>query len=217
MLADAQTGGRGQAGKVWISPPGRNLYVSLLLRPSLTPAQAPLISLLAGVAVADTIRQEGARCGLKWPNDVLIHGRKVAGILTEMESYRNVVQFVVVGIGINVNMTPAELDRDLGPIASTATSLRATLQHEIGREVFLARLLGSLEEWYARFCAEGSHTLLEAWEARSLMQGRRITARTPEVTCEGTAVGINQAGYLLVRRADGTLLALPSAEVRFLD
>lgn len=217
VLADAQTGGRGQAGKVWISPPERNLYVSLLLRPPLPPTQASLISLLAGVALVDTICQEGVQCGLKWPNDVLIHGRKVAGILAEMESYHNVVQFVVVGIGINVNMTPAELDRDLGPIASTATSLRATLGHEVGREVFLASLLESLEGWYERFCNQGSAILLEAWEARSLMQGRRIIARTPEVTWEGIAVGINPAGYLMLRRPDGSFITLTSAEVRFLD
>jgi BirA family biotin operon repressor/biotin-[acetyl-CoA-carboxylase] ligase len=91
------------------------------------------------------------------------------------------------------------------------------LGRELSREVFLANLLGSLEGWYERFCTQGSSILLEAWEARSLMQGRRITARTPEVTWEGTAVGLNPSGYLLLRRPDGSLITLTSAEVRFLD
>jgi BirA family biotin operon repressor/biotin-[acetyl-CoA-carboxylase] ligase len=217
VLADAQTGGRGQGSKVWISPPERNLYVSLLLRPSLAPAQGPLISLVAAVALVDTLRQEGIACGIKWPNDVLIHARKVAGILTEMELQGDVVQFVVVGIGVNVNMTPGELDRELGPIAPTATSLQATLGHEMSREVLLASLLGSLEHWYERFCTEGSAPLLEAWQARSLMPGRRVSARTPDALWEGTVVGITQAGHLLLRDVDGAQRTLTSAEVRFLD
>ncbi len=117
VLADEQTAGRGQADKVWISPPQRNLYVSLLLRPLITPAQAPLLSLLAAVALVDTLRQEGAVCGIKWPNDVLIQQRKVAGILTEMETHQDAVRFVVVGIGVNVNMTEADLDEHLGSVA----------------------------------------------------------------------------------------------------
>jgi BirA family biotin operon repressor/biotin-[acetyl-CoA-carboxylase] ligase len=217
VLADAQTAGRGQAGKVWFSPPERNVYVSILLRPPLAPAQASLISLLAAVAVVATLQQEGAACGIKWPNDVLLHQRKVAGILTEMETHREAVQFVVVGIGINVNMTQAELDRDLGPIAPTATSMAAALGREVCREALLAALMASLERWYDRFRTEGALALHAAWEARSLMRGRRVSARTPEASWEGMAEGIDQTGRLLLRCDEGTLVALASAEVRFLD
>ena len=217
VLADAQTAGRGQAGKVWISPPERNVYVSILLRPPLIPAQAPLISLLAAVAVVDILQREGAACGIKWPNDVLLHHRKVAGILTEMETHRDAVQFVVVGIGINVNMAQAELDRCLGPIAPTATSMAAALGREICREALLAILMESLEGWYDRFRTEGALALHDAWEARSVMCGRRVSARSPEASWEGIAEGIDQAGRLLLRRDGGALVVLTSAEVRFLD
>lgn len=131
VLADEQTAGRGQAEKVWISPPQRNLYVSVLLRPLIAPAQAPLLSLLAAVALVDALRQEGAVCGIKWPNDVLIQQRKVAGILTEMETHQDAVRFVVVGIGVNVNMTEADLEAHLGSVAQPATSLQVSLGREL--------------------------------------------------------------------------------------
>jgi BirA family biotin operon repressor/biotin-[acetyl-CoA-carboxylase] ligase len=217
VLADAQTAGRGQSDKAWISPPRCNLYVSVLLRPSIAPMQAPLISLLAAVALVDTLAQEGAVCGIKWPNDVLIRQRKVAGILTEMETHHDVVQFVVVGIGVNVNMTREELQAYLGPIAETATSLRVSLGRELSREGLLAALMGNLEQWYNRFITHGGTILQEAWEARSVMHGRRISASTTETTWEGTAEGIDPGGRLRLRQDDGTLVTLRSAAVRFQD
>jgi BirA family biotin operon repressor/biotin-[acetyl-CoA-carboxylase] ligase len=217
VLSDEQTAGRGQADKVWISPPRRNLYVSVLLRPVIAPAQAPLLSLLAAVGLVDTLCEEGAVCGIKWPNDVLIQQRKVAGILTEMETHQDAVQFVVVGIGINVNMTQEDLENHLGSVAQPATSLQVSLGGEISREALLAALMGNLEAWYSRFTSQGETVLQAAWEARSLMHGRRIHARTPGATWEGTAEGIDQAGRLRLRQADGTLIVLTSAEVRFMD
>jgi BirA family transcriptional regulator, biotin operon repressor / biotin---[acetyl-CoA-carboxylase] ligase len=217
VFADAQTAGRGQAGKVWISPSQRNLYVSILLRPPIAPTQAPLMSLLAAVALVDTLRREGMVCGIKWPNDVLIRGRKVAGILTEMEMARDIIQFVVVGIGINVNMTQEEIERYLGSIAHTATSLQVALGRKIGREPLLAALMASLEHWYERFSSEGAEALHAAWEARSLMHGRRVSARTHDTAWQGVAEGINQAGHLILRQDDGAVVVLTSAEVRFID
>jgi len=217
ILADQQTAGRGQADKVWISPSGCNLYVSILLRPSIAPTQAPLISLLAAVALVDALRQQGVVCGIKWPNDVQIQRHKVAGILAELELRQETVEFVVVGIGVNVNMTQEALQNHLGPIAPTATSVQIALGHEIPREALLADLLVSLEQWYTRLITHGEMGLQEAWEARSVMHGRRITAQTTTAIWQGTAEGIDQAGRLQLRRDDGVLLTLTSAEVRFLD
>jgi BirA family transcriptional regulator, biotin operon repressor / biotin---[acetyl-CoA-carboxylase] ligase len=217
VLADEQTAGRGQADKAWISPPRRNLYVSTLLRPSIDPAQAPWLSLLAAVALVDTLSQEGAACGIKWPNDVLIQQRKVAGILTEMETHQDAVQFVVVGIGVNVNMTQEDLEHHLGSVAQPATSLQVSLGCEISREELLAALMGGLEAWYSRFITQGETVLQAAWEARSLMHGRRIRARTAGATWEGTAESIDQTGRLQLRQDDGASVLLTSAEVRFLD
>jgi len=217
VLADAQTAGRGQAGKVWISPPGRNLYVSILLRPSIAPTQAPLLSLLTAVALVDTLRQEGVVCGIKWPNDVLIHGRKVAGILTETELAGDTLAFVVVGIGVNVNMTQEELERYLGSTAYPATSLQVALGRRACREPLLASLMTSLEHWYERFTREGEGALHAAWESRSLMRGRRISARMQDTAWQGVAEGITQAGHLMLRQDNGSAVVLASAEVRFID
>jgi BirA family biotin operon repressor/biotin-[acetyl-CoA-carboxylase] ligase len=217
ILADRQTAGRGQADKVWISPPRCNLYVSMLLRPSIAPTQAPLISLLVAIALVDALRQQGVVCGIKWPNDVLIHRHKVAGILAELELHQETVEFVVVGIGVNVNMTQETLQHHLGPIAQTATSVQIALGHEIPRETLLADLLARLEQWYTRLITHGETGLQEAWEARSVMHGRRITAQTTTATWQGTAEGIDQAGHLLLRCDNGDLLTLTSAEVRFLN
>ena len=217
ILADQQTAGRGQADKVWISPPQCNLYVSILLRPLIAPTQAPLLSLLTAVALVDTLRQQGAECGIKWPNDVLIRRRKVAGILAEMELYQDNLAFVVVGIGVNVNMTQSARQKYLGPIAHTATSVQIALGHAIPREVLLAALMGNLERWYQRLITHGATGLQPAWEARSVMHGRRITAQTTDATWQGIAEGIDQAGRLRLRRDDGVLLTLTSAEVRFRD
>jgi BirA family biotin operon repressor/biotin-[acetyl-CoA-carboxylase] ligase len=189
----------------------------VLLRPALAPAQAPLISLLTAVALVDTLRQQGAVCGIKWPNDIIIRRRKVAGILTEMEARYEAVQFVVVGVGVNVNMTQAALEERLGSVAQTATSLQVALGREISREALLAAFMGSLEVWYDRFITQGQVILQEAWEARSLMHGRRIRAQTLGSIWEGTAEGIDDIGRLQLRQDDGALVVLTSAEVRFLD
>jgi BirA family transcriptional regulator, biotin operon repressor / biotin---[acetyl-CoA-carboxylase] ligase len=217
VLADEQTEGRGQGNKVWISPPRCHLYVSVLLRPSIALSQAPLISLLAAMALVDTLRQEGAVCGIKWPNDVLIQGRKVAGILAEMETHHDAVQFVVLGIGVNVNMTQQELAEHLGPIAPTATSVRVSLGRELSREGLLATLMEHLEQWYNQFIMHGETGLPEAWEARSAMHGRRLRAQTIQATWEGTVEGIDRAGRLRLRQDDGALVTLTSADVRFVD
>jgi BirA family biotin operon repressor/biotin-[acetyl-CoA-carboxylase] ligase len=217
VLADEQTTGRGQAGKAWLSPPERNLLVSILLRPSIAPAQAPLMSLLAAVAVVDTLQRQGVACGIKWPNDVLIRGRKVAGILTELELHDDAVQFVVLGIGLNVNMTQVDLVRHLGAVAPTATSLQVVLAREVDREALLAALLASLEQWYETFDTGGAEAICAAWEARSLMRQRRLRAKTAETTWQGVAEGITRLGHLRLRRDDGELVVLTSAEVRFSD
>jgi BirA family transcriptional regulator, biotin operon repressor / biotin---[acetyl-CoA-carboxylase] ligase len=123
----------------------------------------------------------------------------------------------VVGVGVNVNMTQENLEDRLGSVAQPATSLRIALGRELSREALLADLMASLETWYDRFISQGGTVLQEAWEARSLMRGRRIRAQTGDINQEGTAEHIDQTGRLQLRHDDGTLVALTSAEVRFLD
>lgn len=180
VVADSQTAGRGRLGRSWVSPPGTNLYLSLVLRPPLQPAQAPLLCLAAAVGVAEA-------CGalIKWPNDVLApDGRKVAGILAELQAEVDALRFVVLGIGVNVNHAPPDVP------AASVSELRGAPQDR-------AALLGELVAAVERRCAQvgpDSPALLAAWRARSMTLGHRV--RVGDV--EGVAVDVRSDGALLL-------------------
>src|SRR5512141_155286 len=152
VVAESQTAGRGRRGRAWASPPGRNLYVSVVLRPELPPSRAAELTLLASVAVCQAVRQAGVTAGIKWPNDLVSRGRKLAGILTELAADPDRVQWVVLGIGINVNLRLEDLPDDLRPIA---TSLAIARGEPVPRTLFAAAVLTALEEWLDRHAEEG--------------------------------------------------------------
>ncbi len=196
VFADCQTGGRGRLQRVWQSPPGCNLYASLLLRPAITPADAARITLTAGVAVAEMISNfcpEGV--GLKWPNDVFIRGRKVCGILTEMKTAGSAIDVVVVGIGLNVNMAVEDFDPTH---RHTATSLREETGRNISREDAAFLLCDSFEKWYQIFLGEGFACVRKQWLARSGMTGSRVRVLFQGEVQEGVVVGIDLDGALLL-------------------
>ncbi|MDP1990961.1 MAG: biotin--[acetyl-CoA-carboxylase] ligase [Syntrophales bacterium] len=196
VFADCQTRGRGRLQRVWQSPPGCNLYVSLLLRPAIPPADAARITLAAGVAVAEMITvfcPEGV--GLKWPNDVLIRGRKVCGILTEMKTTGNALDVVVVGIGLNVNMAVEDFDP---AYRETATSLREETGRSFSREDAAFLLCDSFEKWYQIFLHEGFARVREQWLARSGIMGSRVRVLFQGEAQEGVVVGIDLDGALLL-------------------
>jgi BirA family biotin operon repressor/biotin-[acetyl-CoA-carboxylase] ligase len=211
VLAESQTAGRGRLGRRWHSPAGVNLYCTVVLRPSRSPAVVPQIGLVAGVAVADAIRDTiGRPAGVKWPNDVLIAGRKVAGILTEMEGEAERVAFVLVGIGVNVNLDPAALPPDL---AGQATSLRAVTGAAIDRVAFTAGLLHALEARYGQFLAGGFAAIRPAFEATALLTGRAVRVSGPDTTVEGRVVGVDDEGALLLERDGGGTARVVAGEV----
>ncbi|MBU2055309.1 MAG: biotin--[acetyl-CoA-carboxylase] ligase [Proteobacteria bacterium] len=196
VLADCQTAGRGRLHRAWQSPPGCNLYASLLIRPEIDPADAPQLTLMAGVAAEETLSAlcpEGV--GLKWPNDVLIRGRKVCGILTELRMAGGAVAAVVVGIGVNVNMPRADFDP---AYRETATSLREETGQEQSREEVAFRLCESFEKWYETFRCEGFSPVREDWLARSEMPGRRVRVLFRDEAQEGRVIGIDHDGALLI-------------------
>jgi BirA family biotin operon repressor/biotin-[acetyl-CoA-carboxylase] ligase len=211
VIAESQTAGRGRLGRRWHSPPGVNLYCTVVLRPHRSPAVVPQIGLVAAVAVADAIRDTiGRSAELKWPNDVLIDGCKVAGILTEMEGEAERVAFVLVGIGVNVNLDPAALPQEL---AGQATSLRAVAGAALDRVAFTARLLGALEARYGRFLAGGFAAIRPAFEATALLTGRAVRVSGPDATVEGRVVGVDDEGALLVERDGGARVRVVAGEV----
>jgi BirA family biotin operon repressor/biotin-[acetyl-CoA-carboxylase] ligase len=214
VTADVQTQGRGRQGRSWYSPPGENLYLSLLLRPELPPMRAPFLTLCAGVALAEaalhTLRRETgmnaepATVKLKWPNDLLLASsgqslRKAGGILTEMVCSGGRIDFVVIGIGCNVNSLrfPDEL---------TATSLRQVLglgQPPLLLPSFASELLSQLQLWYERFLTAGTDAVLRAFEGHAAYLGEAtpITVRSGEQQLTGCALGLDTDGALLVQDA----------------
>jgi len=198
VLADRQTAGRGRLQRVWQSPPGCNLYMSVILHPVVAPQDIPQITLLAGVAVAEAIAAVSpADVGIKWPNDVRIGDRKVCGILTEMRTDEGRVA-VVIGIGLNMNMARSDFDpghRD------TATSLREETGRDHSREDMVVSLCERLERWYETFLHAGFAPVRDGWLARSQMAGKRVRVLFRDEVQEGVVEGIDRDGALLL--ADG--------------
>ncbi len=206
VAADAQTGGRGRFGRRWESPPGKNLYVSLILRPPIEPPEAPRLTLVAAIALAAAVEEAaGLAVMLKWPNDLFIGGRKAAGILAEMAADPDVLQHVVVGVGLNVNAGEDDFPEEL---RARATSLRIETGRTFRRIALLAGFLARFEADCRRYVAEGFGALRPEWTARSLLDGKRVRLALRGREEEGTAEGIDASGALLFR-PDGAPSAVP--------
>jgi BirA family biotin operon repressor/biotin-[acetyl-CoA-carboxylase] ligase len=207
FIADTQSSGRGRFGRSWHSPAGENLYVSFVLRPSLSPSAAPLVTLAAGLAVADAVAPlvPGRTVALKWPNDVLVDDRKVAGILAEAQLSDARASWIVVGIGINVRTAefPAE-------IATRATSLALAGASNLDRGALFVALATALSARIEMLCAHGARPIIEDLAARDALRGRPITIDG----APATALGIAEDGALRIRRPDGSETTILAGEVR---
>lgn len=198
VVAEKQTAGRGRRGKVWESPLGTGIWMSLVLRPQIAPAEASVLTLLCGLATAEAIEAEtGLSAGIKWPNDILINGKKAVGILTEMDCEMSEVHFVIPGIGINVNTAsfPPE-------IADIATSLYLECGKTVSRRRLVHKVLERLEEHYETFLRTGSFAaMLEDYRKLCITLGKEVhvLGREPFFA---EALDITPEGELLVRRAD---------------
>ena len=198
VIADAQRRGRGRLGRSWASPTGKNLYLSALLRCTLPPERLAQIGLLAGVATCETVHEW---CGaeIKWPNDVLAGGRKVAGILTEMDGSGG-QRVVVLGIGVNLNAELADFPDEL---RDKAGSLRLASGVPIDRGRFAAQLLAALEARYEQWQRDGFAPIATAWRGLSPLVGRHIRVQEPGAIVEGTVIDLSDDGALRLRLADG--------------
>jgi BirA family biotin operon repressor/biotin-[acetyl-CoA-carboxylase] ligase len=210
VLAEEQTAGRGRAGRSWHSERGAGLYVTVLLRPKLSPVQAPLLTMLAGLSAHTAVlAQTGLAAELKWPNDLLIHGKKLGGILTEMHAEPNAVRFVIVGIGINVNQ-----EKFPGELAGTATSLRRETGRAQPRLELLVKLLSQFETDYNRYVREGAPYVVQRFElVSSFANGRRVRVDTGAETYLGVTDGLSPEGLLIVKRDSGVSGAVIAGDV----
>lgn len=200
VVAEAQTAGRGRRGRSWASPPRRNLYFSVVLRPDLPPVRAPELTLVGSVALCDALRQAGVDAGIKWPNDLLASGKKIAGILTELAAEPDRVSWVVLGAGVNVNARREDFPEE---VRDEATSILLERGQAAPRALFAAACFTSLESWLDRHDEEGFGPIREAWRARSVTLGREVAVSVDGRELVGTAEDIDETGALLVRTAHG--------------
>lgn len=207
VLAEQQTAGRGRLARRWLASPGACLIMSLILRPRIAPSDAFALTILAGNATARTIQAAtGLPCQLKWPNDVLVQGRKLVGILCETSASGDQLDWAILGIGLNVN-----LDTAIYPeIAATATSVAQELGHTFPRLPLLARLLVELEADYFRLRREGLAPIRSEWRGRLATLGQWVSVE--EGAHHGLAEDVDDGGALLVRQADGTLRRITAGD-----
>jgi BirA family biotin operon repressor/biotin-[acetyl-CoA-carboxylase] ligase len=217
VLAESQTAGHGRAGKPWFSPPGVNLHASILLRPDVRPAAAGVHSFVASLALADAIRELGLAPAIKWPNDVLVTRRKVAGTLAEVAVAGDRVEYMILGVGVNVNVEPDALRAALGEAAQHATSLKEALGRPVDRNAFAAAFLTAVDEWLITVGEQGPAPLLQAWSDLDIVTGRRVEVREATVVFDGRARGVDREGCLEVVDARGVVHRVVAGEIRLLD
>lgn len=210
VVAEEQTGGRGRLGRYWLSPPG-GIWLSLILRPRITPSEVLRISILAGVAGIETIQKvTGLKLRIKWPNDLLIDEKKVAGILTEMETEADEVHFVILGMGINANIDGCDFPPDL---RENAASLSMVLGRDVDRCRIVRLLLKNLESAYEQLKSINFCNIVDLWRKHSATLGTRVRVDTIGEVIEGKAIDISDEGALIVRLDSGECKTLWSGDV----
>lgn len=213
VVADQQTAGKGRRGRSWISPAGTNVYFSLLLKPDFNPSQAPMLTLVMALAVTQGIKEMAGNSAdkvkIKWPNDVVINGKKVCGILTEMSVERDYIQYVVIGTGINVGLQDFAEE-----IKENASCLETELGMKISRSILIGKIMTAFEKYYELFKSAGDLSeLKQDYEMCLVNKGREVCVLDPKGEYKGMALGINDTGELLVELEDGTTNAVYAGEV----
>lgn len=222
VVADHQTAGRGRCGRTWNSPSAKNLYFTLILRPSILVEQASMLTLVMAIAVAKGMEKTvtaaatmggesemPTRCQIKWPNDIVVNGRKICGILTELSIVEQQIDYVLVGVGINVKKQ--EFSAELVDKAST---LEEACGFVIDRSDLLANVLAEFEEMYVSFTQSGNLKFLrKAYDEMLVNRGREVCVLDPKGEFRGMALGISDTGELLVKRENGSVEAVYAGEV----
>lgn len=212
VIADSQTKGRGRLrDREWLSPPGLNLYTSVILRPEIDAVLTSPLALVAGVAVAELLsRYCPGRIAVKWPNDVLINGKKGCGILAEIKATGKKTQFVILGIGLNINMKKEDLTKD---IRDSATSIREETGTEMSRFKTTVELYEQIGKFYMIFLRDGFGRIMDLWHDYSGISGQYVEATFGEETFRGKAAGIDETGALIVTDETGKTRRIIAGDV----
>ncbi len=211
VISEEQLKGKGRLGRDWISPKGKGIYLSMILKPDMGPAKAGVITLLGAAALHSALKNLGIEAQIKWPNDILIKDKKIAGILTEMSAELNMINYIVIGIGVNVNLEEKDIDQS---IKDKATSIKISQEKSIDRKKLLANIFNEFEKLYIDF-VENADTkkAIEICRKNSATIGREVKLIKANKARKGKALDINERGELLVEFEDGELENIFSGEV----
>lgn len=210
VVADMQTAGRGRRGRAWSSPAGLNVYFTLILKPRYVPDKASMVTLVMALAVAEGIRETcGVEAGIKWPNDIVVNGKKVCGILTEMSVEKDFIHHVVIGVGINVGL------QEFAPeLADTATSLQAECGRKVPKAALVANIMKAFEKYYESFREKTDLSdLVDSYNKMLVNRGKTVRVLDPKGEYSGVAEEINELGELLVELPDGHVENVYAGEV----
>jgi BirA family biotin operon repressor/biotin-[acetyl-CoA-carboxylase] ligase len=210
VFAESQTKGRGRLGRKWVSPSGKGLWFSVLLRPELRPQDATRLTIIAATALARALRNYELAPSIKWPNDILIGDRKLAGVLTELAAEIDRIRYVILGIGINVNAAVSDFPPDL---RSVATSLRIETGAAVRRAELAANIIRELDFDYDRLCRGEFPSIADEWAEQCATLGRRVAIRIGERTVYGQAEALDDSGALLLRTDHGHLERVVGGDV----
>lgn len=211
VTADVQTDGRGQKNRTWYTGEGNNIAMSIILRPTLKPYECPQLTLLTAVAVVQAIEEvTGLQVSIKWPNDILYKGKKLVGILTEMKVSQHQLQYIILGIGINVN-TPKEDFQD--EINQIATSLMIESGKQVDKMKLMQCVFDKLEYLYRQYIQENFSIIKPLWEKYAISIGKEVTATTSTEVVKGTAIGITDEGVLLIKDKMNVIHEIYSADI----
>jgi len=214
IIADTQEKGRGRLGRVWVSPPGENIFMSIILQPQIETKDATLITIMAAVASANALRKTtGLNISIKWPNDLICHERKIGGILTELKTDQKGILFSVIGIGINVN---TDIDAFPEDVREIATSVKNETGKLFSREEIVAAILNEIHNWYIILKAMKREVLLAEWQRLTSTLGKEVIVVIGQETYKGFAEAIDDEGMLILRLPSGEMKRIHSGDVTVL-
>ncbi len=212
VMADIQTHGRGRLGRRWISPRGGNLFMSILFRPRVPVSLCPASTLMASLALCETFKTFGVKPEIKWPNDILVDGKKIAGVLSESEPGREFCDFVVIGIGVNINISRSEIQKLMEDFSGSVTSVSDVLGHRVDRADISSVLIANLFRQQGDFNSKGPKWTVARWavEWGNLNRSMKIDNNGTEI--EGIARKVDENGFLHIETADGSLVKIVSGD-----
>jgi len=220
LIADEQTHGKGRLGRLWLSPAGKNLYMSIILKPHILPIDAPFLTLMAAVACASAIRSlTSIPVSLKWPNDLMASDKKLGGILTEIKADANRVIYAVIGIGININLLSEDMPDDIKDIATSIKieqKRKAENNSDFSRTLIAVQTLKELDRWYNIFLNKGKIIIKDEWLKLSSTINRAVKVTVFNAILKGTAQGIDDSGMLVLQLSNNCLKKISAGDVTIL-